>query len=145
MFILSSTFIISSHLFLRLSSCLLSSGFPTKIFYIFQIFPMSATCQAHLILLYLISLLMLRKEYELLMFLTMQFSPSSYNFLCSISKCVFVKNKFASQRKMFVFWDTVPCSLMEIPSSGPDDGGSKQLWNVSQFPPVYRVQWPRGQ
>jgi hypothetical protein len=51
----------------------------------------------------------------------------------------------AASIKMTVFWDVVPCSLVEIgcrfggayclhhQGDGPHDVGSKYLWNVSQF------------
>jgi hypothetical protein len=40
--------------------------------------------------------------------------------------------------KMAVFWVVVPCSL-------PDDGGSKDLWNVGKTLPDYTVLQPRRQ
>jgi hypothetical protein len=46
--------------------------------------------------------------------------------------------------KMTVFWDGMPCSLVETDRRfrgaycmyhrRPDDEGSKHLWNVNQFP-----------
>jgi hypothetical protein len=57
--------------------------------------------------------------------------------------------------KMTVFWDVVPCSLVEIhrcfrgayclhhQNDRPHDGGSKHFWNVFQFLRDYTVQHPR--
>jgi hypothetical protein len=47
--------------------------------------------------------------------------------------------------KMTVFWDVALCSLVEINwcfkgAYCPHDGGSKNLWNVSQFLPNYTLQ-----
>jgi hypothetical protein len=42
--------------------------------------------------------------------------------------------------KIAVFWVVAPCSLVE-----PDDGGSKDLWNVGKLLPDYTVLQPRRQ
>jgi hypothetical protein len=42
--------------------------------------------------------------------------------------------------KMAVFWEAVQCSLLDI---DPDDGGSKNLYNVRQYLPEFRMQHPR--
>jgi hypothetical protein len=68
--------------------------------------------------------------------------------------------------KMTVFWVVAPCSLVEVyqrthrPDDGgskdlwnvgkllthrPDDGGSKDLWNVGKLLPDYTVLQPRRQ
>jgi hypothetical protein len=58
--------------------------------------------------------------------------------------------------KMTISWDIVPCSVVKIDrcfrdayclqrQDYPDDGGSKHLWNVSQFPPGYLAQHHRRQ
>jgi hypothetical protein len=48
--------------------------------------------------------------------------------------------------KMTVFWYAAPWSLAETDRrfrDAPDDGGSKHLWNVSQFLRGYTAQYPR--
>jgi hypothetical protein len=62
-----------------------------------------------------------------------------------------------SSQKMTVFWDVAPCSLVEIErrfrgaycllhqAHHPDNGGSKHLLNVGQFPRDYTVQHSRTQ
>jgi hypothetical protein len=40
--------------------------------------------------------------------------------------------------RWLVFWGVAPCNLIDH----PDDGGSKHLWNVSQFLPDYRRNIP---
>jgi hypothetical protein len=60
--------------------------------------------------------------------------------------------------KIAVFWVVAPCSLVEVyqRSRGPcclhhqrddrpDDGGSKDLWNVGKLLPDYMVLQPRRQ
>jgi hypothetical protein len=52
-----------------------------------------------------------------------------------------------------VFWVVAPCSLVEINQRfrgpcclvRPDDGDSKDLWNVGKFLPDYTVLQPRRQ
>jgi hypothetical protein len=41
--------------------------------------------------------------------------------------------------KMAVFWVVAPCSLVDR----PDDGGSKDLWNVDKLLPDYTALQPR--
>jgi hypothetical protein len=45
------------------------------------------------------------------------------------------------------FWVVAPCSLIELYRRfrGPDDGGSKDLWNVGKLLPDYRALQPRRQ
>jgi hypothetical protein len=59
-----STLILSTHLCLGLPSGLLPSGFPTNSLHVFLFSPNHATCSTHLILLDLIILLILGKEYK---------------------------------------------------------------------------------
>jgi hypothetical protein len=47
-------------------------------------------------------------------------------------------------RKMAVFWVVAPCSLV-VRAMSPDDGGSKDLWNVSKLLPDYTALQPRRQ
>jgi hypothetical protein len=57
--------------------------------------------------------------------------------------------------KMDVFWVVPLCSLVEVYQHfrgpcclhhhGPDNGGSKDLWNVGKLPPDYMVLQPRKQ
>jgi hypothetical protein len=42
---------------------------------------------------------------------------------------------------MAFFWVVAPCSRVE----GPDEGGSKDLWNVGKFLPEYTALQPRRQ
>jgi hypothetical protein len=61
----------------------------------------------------------------------------------------------AVSTKMAVFWVAAPCSLVEVyqRSRGPcclqhhhpDDGGSKDLWNVGKLLPDYKALQPRRQ
>jgi hypothetical protein len=46
---LPSLLILSSHLFLDLPSCIITSGFPTKTLYAFPFYPICATCPVHFI------------------------------------------------------------------------------------------------
>ena len=55
---------LSSHLYLGLPSGLLPSGFPTKTLYMPLLFPICATCPAHLILLDYITQTVLGEEYR---------------------------------------------------------------------------------
>jgi hypothetical protein len=57
--------------------------------------------------------------------------------------------------KIAVFWVVAPCSLVEVyqrfrgpcclqhQGDRPDDGGSKDLWNVGKLLPDYTVLQPR--
>jgi hypothetical protein len=49
--------------------------------------------------------------------------------------------------KIAVFWVVAPCSLVEVSSMShrPDDGGSKDPWNVGKLLPDYTVLQPRRQ
>jgi hypothetical protein len=57
--------------------------------------------------------------------------------------------------KMAVFWVAAPCSLVEVYQRfkgacclhhhRPDDGGSKDLWNVSKLLPDYTALQPKRQ
>jgi hypothetical protein len=57
--------------------------------------------------------------------------------------------------KMAVFWVVAPCSLVEfyqyfrgpccLHHQGPNDGGSKDLWNVGKLLPDYMTLQPRRQ
>jgi hypothetical protein len=62
---LRSILILSTHLHLCLPSGLFPSGFPTNILYLFLSYTIGATCSAHLILLDLITLIIVGKEYKL--------------------------------------------------------------------------------
>jgi hypothetical protein len=47
--------------------------------------------------------------------------------------------------KIAVFWVVAPCSLVEVYqliTHRPDDGGSKDLWNVGKLLPDYMVLQP---
>jgi hypothetical protein len=57
--------------------------------------------------------------------------------------------------KMAVFWVVAPCSLVQVYrrfrgaccrlTHSPEDGGSKNLWNVGKLLPDYTAQHPRRQ
>jgi hypothetical protein len=67
----------------------------------------------------------------------------------------------AASMKMTIFWDAAPCSLVETDRRfrgahclhhhgdewvlRPNGGGSKHLWNISQFLPDYMAHHPRRQ
>jgi hypothetical protein len=60
----------------------------------------------------------------------------------------------AANMKMTVFWDVVPCGMVEHDwhfrgayclHHLPDEGGSKHLWNVGQYLPDYMAQHPKSQ
>jgi len=71
-----SILILSSHLRLGLPSGLFSSGFPTKTLYRLILFPIHATCPAHLIPLDLITRTILGEQYRSLSFLLRSFLHS---------------------------------------------------------------------
>jgi hypothetical protein len=58
------TFILPYNLCLDLPSCLLPSGFPTKILYEFLTSPMFATCPAHLVYVDFVILLIFGQNYK---------------------------------------------------------------------------------
>jgi len=74
-----SILILSSHLRPGLLSGLFHLGFATKMKYAFLIFPMHATCPAHLILLYFITLSIYGESYKLWSYSSCSLLQSSAN------------------------------------------------------------------
>jgi hypothetical protein len=70
-----------------------------------------------------------------------------WNMARNINKCVGFEVLTAVSTKMAVFWVVAPCSLVEFYQRfrGPDDGGSKDLWNTGKLLPDYTALQPRRQ
>jgi hypothetical protein len=98
-----SFLILSSHLHLGLPSGLFPSGFPTKILYTPLLYPVSAICPAHLILLDFITRTILGEEYRSLGFFFIVFLRNGRHYLkqvttsprrirCQFTVCVFIQD-----------------------------------------------------
>jgi hypothetical protein len=71
-------------------------------------------------------------------------NPSTTSTECGSNLCMYlfrIEVFAAVSMKMAVFWVVAPCSQ----GDRPDDGGSKDLWNVGKTLPDYTVLQPRRQ